>query len=81
MTVIFRPHCRKCGYEFEEIHGTTAKELPFGPVFEPYCCPQCKEPIKRIVYFTTTCDKESFDYTKESADNYAKELEDADNQK
>lgn len=75
MTVIFRPHCGNCGYEFEEIHATADEEPPFGPVFEPCCCPKCKEPLKCVVYFTTACDKKSFDYRKESADNYAKELE------
>ena len=53
----------------------TAKESPFGPEFDPPCCPQCKEPIKNIIYFVSHRDKKSFDYSKESADNYAKELE------
>ena len=75
MTIIFRPHCGNCGYTFEELHGTTAKELPFGPEFDPPCCPQCKEPIKNIIYFVSHRDKKSFDYSKESADNYAKEFE------
>lgn len=74
MIAIFRPHCGNCGYEFKEIHGTIAKEPPFGAVFEPYCCPKCQEPLKGIVYFTIS-DKESFKYRKESADNYAKEME------
>lgn len=30
MTIIFRPHCGNCGYTFEELHGMTAKESPFG---------------------------------------------------
>ena len=75
MTVIFRPHCGNCGYEFEAIHATADEEPPFGAVFEPCYCPKCKEPLKRIVYFTTTRDKKSVDYRKELADNYAKELE------
>ena len=75
MTIIFRPHCGNCGYTFEELHGTAAKESPFGPEFDPPCCPQCKEPIKNIIYFVSHCDKKSFDYSNESADNYAKELE------
>lgn len=75
MTVIFRPHCGNCGYEFEEILATADEEPPFGAVFEPCYCPKCKEPIKGVVYFTSTCDKKSFQYKKESADNYAKEFE------
>lgn len=67
MTIIYRPHCGNCGYTFEKLHGTTAKEPPY--------CPQCKEPIKNILYFVSHRDKESFDYSKEFADNYAKELE------
>lgn len=75
MTVIFRPNCGNCGYTFEELHVTTAKESPFGPEFDPPYCPQCKEPIKNILYFVSHRDKKSFDYSKEYADNYAKELE------
>lgn len=75
MIVIFRPHCGNCGYEFEDIHAGADEEPPFGPLFEPCCCPKCKEPIKAIVYFTSTRDKKSYDYRKKSADNYAKELE------
>lgn len=75
MTVIFRPHCGNCGYEFEQILATADEKPPFGPVFDPCCCPKCKAPLKGVVYFTTTNDKKSFRYRKESADNYAKELE------
>lgn len=75
MTVIFRPHCGNCGYEFEAINATADEEPPFGPVFEPCYCPKCKEPIKNIIYFVSHRDKKAFDYSKESADNYAKELE------
>ena len=79
MTVIFRPHCGNCGYEFEEIKATADEEPPFGPVFEPCYCPKCKEPLEGVVYFTYTNDKKSLQYRKELADNYAKELEYADN--
>ena len=74
MTVIFRPHCGNCGYEFEEIKATADEEPPFGPVFEPCCCPKCKEPLEGVVYFTYTNDKKSLQYRKELADNYAKEF-------
>lgn len=75
MTIIFRPHCGNCGYEFEEVLATSDEEPPFGPVFEPCCCPKCKAPIKGIVYCTFTNDKKSLQYRKEVADNYTKELE------
>lgn len=75
MTVIFRPHCGNCGYEFEEVRATADEEAPFGPVFEPCCCPKCKALLKGVIYFTTTDDKKSIQYRKEVADNYAKEFE------
>lgn len=74
MTVIFRPHCGDCGYEFEEVLATSDEKPPFGPVFEPCCCPKCKAPIKGVVYCTFTNDKKSLQYRKEVADNYAKEF-------
>lgn len=81
MIVIFRPHCGKCGYEFEEIHGGVDDKSPFGAKFDPPCCPQCKADLKSIVYFITNHDEIFFNYRKESADDYAKELEDANNRK
>ncbi len=75
MTVIFRPHCSECGYEFEVIHCDVANRPPFNAEFDPPCCPQCKARITNVLYFITDSDKMSFDYRKESADNYAKEIE------
>lgn len=75
MIAIFRPHCSECGYEFKAIHCGVADRSPFNAEFDPPCRPQCKAHITNVLYFVSNHDKMSFDYMKESADNYAKEME------